>query len=151
MSRVSEIRTQLETIVQGVLPTYTLLSDGIDSKDNAIQLLNKGFAIGYGSSEGNYDEWCMGQMRQRREFRIILTNIYVPGTRADYRVGLETSLMEDEFLVIGAITSNVTLTGYAINTQFATDQGIQYLTDETSGKQFITIIMAIIVDYIEGV
>ena len=149
MSKVSEIRDTLETKVETTLPGYTKLSDAFESVDNANQLLEKGYAIAYGPSEGIYDEWCMGQMRQRREFRVVLTNIYLAGTDADYRTARETDLMEDEFTLIGAITKDVTLTGVCINSEFTFDQGIQYL--ENDQKQYIIIVMSFMIDYIEEV
>ena len=149
MSKVSEIRDALELKLSTELPGYTKRSDAFDSVDNAHQLLTKGYAIAYGPSEGIYDEWCMGQMRQRREFRIILTNIYLAGTDADYRTARETDLMEDEFIVIGSITKDVTLTGVCINSEFAFDQGIEYL--ESDQKQYIALVMSFMIDYIEEV
>lgn len=143
------VRDQLDAIIKATLPSYTKLSDSFDTVDNALQLLEKGYAIGYGPGEGIYDEWCMGEMRQRREFRIALTNLYLPETDADYRQKLETALMEDEFSLIGAITREPQLTGVSINSIFAFDQGIQYLENDT--KQFILIVLSIMVDYIEGV
>jgi hypothetical protein len=149
VSRVSEIRDVLEMKLAMELPGYTKLSDAFDSVDNANQLLEKGFAIAYGPAEGVYDEWCMGQMRQRREFRIVLTNIYLAGTDANYRTARETDLMEDEFTIIGSITRDVTLTGVAINSEFGFDQGIQYL--EADQKQYIIMVMSFVIDYIEEV
>lgn len=150
MSRISDIRDSLTSIVETALPDYTKVADAIQVEDNALQFLNKGFAVGYGPGEGVYDEWCMGQMHQRREFRIAVTNLYQPNAMPDYRESLETALAEDQFKVISAITKDITLTGVATNSQFAFDGGVEYL-EAADGKQYIAIVSSFSVDYIESV
>ena len=107
----------------------------------------KGYSIGYGPAERASDEFCAGYIRIRRQFQIILTNVYTPNLDADYRESLENSLMDDEFLVLAALEKDPTLTGENINSFFALDNGLEYLIDDR--KQFIICVITASVDYIE--
>lgn len=147
MSKIVDIRNALNTLVQGVLPDYVKLSDSYETLDNASTLMIKGYSIGYGPAERASDEWCQGFIRIRRQFQIILTNVYTPNLDADYRESLENSLMDDQFLVLAALERDPTLTGENINSFFALDNGLEYLIDDR--KQFIICVITASVDYIE--
>jgi hypothetical protein len=148
MSKVTDIRSQLNTLIDTILPDYVKLSDSYETPDNANVILEKGFSIGYGPSENTTDEWCQGTIRQRRQFQIILTNIYTPSLDPEYRETLENSLLDDEFALIGAIERDVTLGGEAISSRFSFDNGLEYLIDDR--KQFIIIVITVTIDYEEN-
>lgn len=151
MTKVVDIRTSLESLIETALPTYEKLSDAYDSPDNVNLWLAKGFSIGYGPSENTSDNFCQGFLKQRRLFQFVLANIYMPNADADYRQTLEDNLMDDQFAVLAAIESDVTLTGTAISTAFQSDNGIEYLVGEDGDqKQFIIIVSTIAIDYEEG-
>lgn len=147
MTRVTEIRAALNTLVQNQLPDYGKLSDSYETLDNASTILLKGYSVGFGPSERNSDEICQGFIRIRRQFQIILTNVYMPNFDADYREGLENSLMDDHFLIVSALEKDPTLTGENINSFYASDGGLEYLIDDR--KQFIIVVITVSVDYIE--
>jgi hypothetical protein len=148
MSKVTDIRSQLNTLIDTILPDYVKLSDSYETPDNANVILEKGFSIGYGPSENTTDDWCNGTLRQRRQFQIILTNIYTPSLDPEYRETLENSLLDDEFALIGAIERDVTLGGEAISSRFSFDNGLEYLIDDR--KQFIIIVITVTIDYEES-
>lgn len=147
MSKVTDIRTALNTLVQTVLPEYVKLSDAYETLDNANTLMVKGFSIGFGPAERASDEYCQGWIRIRRQFQIILTNVYLPNLDADYRESLENSLMDDEFKILAALERDPTLTGENIRSNFTVDNGLEYLIDDR--KQFIICVITASVDYIE--
>ena len=148
MSKVADIRTQLNTLIDTNLPGYVKLSDSYETPDNAGMILEKGYSIGFGPSENTSDEWCPGTIRQRRQFQIILTNVYTPNLDPEFREDLENSLLDDEFTLIAAIERDVTLSGEAISSRFSFDNGLEYLIDDR--KQFIIIVATITIDYEES-
>ncbi len=147
MSKVVDIRTNLNSLIEATLAGYVKLSDSYETPDNASVILTKGYSVGYGPSENASDNFCQGFVRQRRQFQLILTNIYTPNLDADYRESLENSLLDDQFAVISAIEADITLTGQCISSQFAFDNGLEYLIDDR--KQYIIIVSTISIDYIE--
>lgn len=147
MSKVADIRSSLNTMIDTFLPDYVKLSDSYETPDNANIILEKGFSIGFGPSENTTSEWCPGTIRQRRQFQIILTNIYTPSLDPEYREGLENSLLDDEFSLIAAIEKDVTLGGEAISSRFSFDNGLEYLIDDR--KQFIIVVVTVTIDYEE--
>lgn len=148
MTKVAQVRDQLNAIMLATLPAYVKLADSYETADNANPIFQKGYSIGYSAGENITDEWCnLGAMRIRRQFQIVLTNIYTPNLDADYREGLEDSLVDDQFAFIAAVERDVTLTGVAISSKYSFDNGVEYLIDDR--KQFIIVVMTITVDYFE--
>lgn len=148
MTKVADVRDQLNSIMATVLPAYVKLADNHEAVDNANPIFQKGFMVGFSSGENLTDEWCnLGAMRIRRQFQVVMVNIYMPNMDADYREGLENSLLDDQFAFISAVEKDVTLTGVAITSKYSFDDGLQYLIDDR--KQFIIVNMTITVDYYE--
>jgi hypothetical protein len=149
MSKVVDIRTALNTLISSTLSGYVKLPDSVDSPDNPDIILNKGFSVGFSSGENTSREWCIGTIMVTRQFQIVLTNLYTPNMDANYREGLENSLMNDEFAVIAALEESVTLAGNAVSSRFILDNGLGYLIAE-SGKQYIVIVITCSVTYEEN-
>lgn len=148
MTKVADVRNRLHTLMGTVLPAYVKLADSYETADNANPIWEKGYSIGYSAAENVTDEWCnLGAMRIRRQFQVVITNIYMPNMDADYREGLEDSLIDDQFAFIAAVEKDPTLTGDAITSRFSFDNGVEYLIGDQ--KQFIIIVMTITVDYYE--
>lgn len=148
MSKVVDIRSYLETLVQATVSGYVKLSDSHQASDNPSLILTKGYSIGFSPGENVSDEWCPGTIPISRQFQLILTNVYTPNLDPDYRGSLEDSLMNDEFAIVGAIEKDVTLTGNAITSRFLFDNGLEYLIDDE--KQFIIVVATISVIYEEN-
>jgi hypothetical protein len=151
MSKVTDIRDALNLIIQTALPTYMKLTDSIDTIDNANIMLRKGFRVGYGPADNSSREWCMTHIQRRRQFSFALTNAYVPNLDADGRQDAEDVLMDDQNKVVKAVHRDPELTGVAISSDFAFDNGIEYLLNDSGEKQYIMIVTTISVDYYEGV
>jgi len=148
MTAVADIRDRLNAIMLAVLPAYVKLADSYETSDNANPLFQKGYSIGYSSAENLTNEWCnLGQMRIRRQFQIVMVNIYMPNMDADYREQLEDSLVDDQFAFISAVEKDPTLTGMDVSSRYSFDNGVEYLIDDS--KQFIIVSMTITVDYFE--
>lgn len=151
MSKVTDIRDALNAIIGAQLPTYRKLSDSIDTADNPSLMLEKGFRVAYGPADRSGQEWCMTTIQRRRQFSFALTNVYIPNLDADQRQSSEDALMDDQNLVVKAIHSDPELTGTAISSDFAFDNGVEYLLNENGEKQYIMIVTTVSVDYFEEV
>ena len=148
MTTIADVRGQLNAIMGTVLPSYVKLADSYETADNANGVFEKGYSIGYNSAENITTEWCnLGQMRIRRQFQVVLINIYVPNMDADYREGLEDALVDDQFAFIAAVEKDPTLTGMDVSSRYSFDNGVEYLVGED--KQFIIIVMTLTIDYFE--
>lgn len=148
MTKVADVRDQLNAIMATVLPAYTKLADNYEASDNPNPIFEKGYMIGFSAGENVTNEWCnLGQMRIRRQFQVVLTNMYVPNLDADQREGTENRLLDDQFAFIAAVERDVTLTGVAISSSYSFDNGLEYLIDDR--KQFIIVNMTITVEYYE--
>src|SRR6476620_8703289 len=98
MTNVADVRDRLNAIMGTVLPSYEKLADSYETSDNPNPIFEKGYSIGYSSGENITSEWCnLGQMRIRRQFQFVLTNIYVPNMDSDNREVLEDALIDDQF------------------------------------------------------
>lgn len=151
MSRVTDIRDAINGIIETALPDYRKLSDSIDTADNPNLMLQKGFRVAYGPASNSSRDYCMTHIQRRREFSFVLTNIYIPNLDAAQREGSEDNLMSDQNEVVKAIHSDPELTGTAISSDFAFDNGIEYILSENGEKQYIMIVTTVSVDYYEGV
>lgn len=148
MSKISDIQTALESLIETTLPDYVKLPDSYDSEDNAVINLEKGYSTGFGAGLNNSDNFCKGEIRVQRAMSFILTNTYTANLDPTYRSSLEKSMMDDHTAVLKAIECSDQLGGSLI-VEYDFDSGIEYLTTEF--KQFIIITTTISVDYIEGV
>lgn len=149
MSKASDIQDKLNSFVETNLPGYAKLPDAYDSQDNPMIILDKGYSVAFGAATNNQDNFCKGDIRILRTYEVILTNAYTPGVNTNYRESLEQSLMDDQTVLIGAIECDPTLTGSCVSIEYSDDGGIEYIT--AGNKQFISLVMAFSVDYIEGV
>lgn len=148
MTKVSDVRDQLNTIMATVLPAYEKLSDNYEASDNPNPIFEKGYMIGFSAGENLTNDYCnLGEIRIRRNFQIVLVNMYVPNLDADQREGTENRLLDDQFTFVAAVERDVTLTGVAISSRYSFDNGLEYLIDDR--KQFIIVDMTITVDYHE--
>jgi len=149
MSKVTDIKNYLDTLVNTALPSaYLELPDNLATQDNANTFLEKGFAISYGPSENDTQNFCQGELLVTRQYDIRLTNTYVPNNDESYRGGLESALMEDMHLVLIALQSDILLGGNAFDSIPDGDTGIQYLIEEDE-EQIITTALSLRVRYRE--
>lgn len=151
MSKAVDIRDAINTIIETALPTYQKLTDAIDTADNVNLMLAKGYRVGYGAADNSSRDWCTTEIARKRQFSFVMTNIYVPNLDADARETTEDTLINDQNTVILAIHSDPTLGSTASNSDFAFDNGIEYLLDDAGEKQYIMIVTTLTVEYFEGV
>ena len=149
MSKAVDLRTSLSALIESTLPGYVKLPDSLDSTDNPYIHLEKGYSIGYSGASNASDNFCKGDVRIKRNYQVVLTNVYVANLDADYRESLENQLINDHFSLVAAIECEPTLNGDCISAQFENDNGIEYLISDE--KQFIIIVSNILIDYIERV
>ena len=147
MSKASDIRTALSSLLETTLPGYQELSDSIDNPDNPVTVLDKGYSIAYGAATNVSDVICPGTARLQRTYTILLCNEYTANLCPDYRNTLEDALLDDLDSLVTIIEQNNVLNGLAINSTYTDDGGVEYL--ETEAKQFIVMILNISVDYFQ--
>lgn len=148
-SKVTSVRTALNGLMSTYLPAYEKLSDSYDAPDNPSLTLEKGYSIGFGPAQNISADWCAGSViMQRRQFMLILTNVYTPNLDPDRREQLENDLLDDEFTINAALERDVTLGGVAITSRYLFDNGLEYLIADR--KQYIIIVVTIQVDYEEN-
>lgn len=147
MSTTSAIRTALSDLIEANLTGYIKLPDSLDTPDNPVLQLEKGYSVGIGAALNVSDVICPGTVRVERTFNIVLTNVYSPDLSADYRETLENNLSNDVDTMVAAIELNNVLGGLAMNSTYADDTGIEYLS--TDAKQFIITILTVTVDYFQ--
>ena len=148
MSKVTTIKNYLDTLVSGAVTGYFQLPDNLATEDNTNTYLEKGFAVSYGPAVNDSQNFCQGEILISRSYDVRLTNIYVPNNNETYRGSLESALMEDLFLILTAIQSDVLLGGNAFDSIPEGDTGIQYLVDEAQ-EQIITTALTLNVRYRE--
>jgi hypothetical protein len=151
MSKVVDIRDALNLIIQTLLPNYIKLADPLDIPNNPNLNLSNGFCVIYGPADNSSREWCMTTIQRRRQFSFALTNLYVQTQDAAASEAMHDALMNDQNAVVGAIHRDPELTGFAVTSDFAFDNGIEYLLNEDGEKQYIMIVTTVAVDYHEGV
>lgn len=147
MSKSSEIRDALSALIEDTLPGYVKLPDSIESSDNAVINLDKGYSVGYGPAVNESDIICPNNTRIERAYALVLTNAYVANLDADYRESLEDSLLDDVENLVSQIEINNTLGGLSVNSTYSDDGGIEYLT--AGEKQFLVIVLTITVDFFQ--
>lgn len=144
------IQDALEALINTTLPSYVKLSDSQDVGDNPNIYLNKGFATAIGSGQREPRELCNG-LSIARSMTVILTNSYNASLDAESRKDLEQALAIDQTALMLAIENNRSLSGTCTNAVFVSDNGIEYIVDESYNKQYIGIVSDINIQYIERV
>jgi hypothetical protein len=145
---IAQIQDALDTLIVATLPGYAKLSDSADVADNPNVYLNKGFATAFGNGERDATEFCNG-LFIKRSFTLVLTNSYNANLDADRRQDLEQALMADHTALMLALEYDRTLSGTCVNAYYQSDQGIEYIVDDTYQKQYIGIITDITIQYSE--
>lgn len=142
------IQDALEALINTTLPSYVKLSDSQDVGDNPNIYLNKGFATAIGPAERDQTEFCNG-ISVKRSFTVILTNSYNASLDAESRKDLEQALAIDQTALMLALEYDRTLGGTRVNAFYETDNGIEYIVDDSYNKQYIGIISDIKIQYSE--
>jgi hypothetical protein len=149
MTVITDIQNALDAKIEATLPGYVRLSDSYDAPDNPNLYLKKGYATAYGPGENDSDNFCVGDIRIKRQFVVVLTNTYNASLDADKRQLLEQNLMEDHLKIALAVESDPSLGDVCIDSGYETDGGLEYIVDEKFNKQFIGIVSNFQIRYIE--
>lgn len=143
---ISTIQDALDSFIEATLSGYKRLSDSNDIGDNPNVYLNKGYASAFGSAESTGTEFC-GGLTFTRVVTVALTNTYNASLDAERRKDLEQSLMIDHEALMLALEYNRDLGGVCINASYESDNGLEYIVDETYNKQYIGIFSEIKLQY----
>lgn len=151
MSKVADIKAAINALVSAALTDYYQLPDNLATSENSNLHLEKGFAVAYGPAENNTQNFCQGELLITRQYDVHLTNIYVPSHDETHRDLLEAAIMESAFTILEDLQADVQLGGLAIDTSPTGDTGIQYLVDNESQEQMITVTIGLSILYSETI
>lgn len=129
---ITDIITNLYTLVINNLSTYTELRDPYEIENNTELFLKAGFAIAVGEASNEESQSTSCHRWTRRNFTITLTN-KITTTRENKAAikTLQKNLMEDQETILQAIYDDSTLSSKVVDCKYVSDSGIQYLDVET--------------------
>lgn len=133
MSKISTIREDLETIIDGLLTGYQKIPNPYELEKISNVILRKGYGIAFGPG-ANTNRQLGCQLSVDREFAIILTReVAATEHNAEARETVEKSIFEDQYLIIKAIEKDADLLGSsAANARYVSDNGLEYVGLENS-------------------
>lgn len=147
MSSISNIHDNLYTLVAATLTNHAELRRPTNIELNSDLFLKKGFGISVSSAvRGTRNISCRYWLQ--RDF--IITNtlaIYGTDTSNTIRKIAEKTLLENQKLLITALETDNTLSGYCNNLRFVNDAGIEFIhVDE---KDYIMLQSTFTLEYSE--
>lgn len=149
MGAISNIYDGLITLIQANTTGYIQLADAYDIGSNDILRIEKGFSLGFLNGANTNRYLTKEELTLERSFNITFTNLYTAiETDPVTRSAIEKQFMEDAFVVWKALEVVSHLGGTQVaNARYVSDEGIQYLFDESI--KAITIVSEISIEYFE--
>ena len=149
MSKITDIYDNLRTLTATALTGYIELPEVYSLGANPSVLLNKAYAIGYGS-ETNDQRYICNILTLSRSFQILLVNkLTTTINNTDQRRALEKAVIDDGYTLIKALMNDITLSEVAVDARYQGQSGIEYLTDDNGTEQFLTINLDVSIAYQE--
>lgn len=145
---ISNVYDGLVTLVTAALPTHKKLANPYMVEANPSVVLKNGYGIKIGAAE-NTQRFCGSHHSTRRSLSVVLTAemAAVEANATQWR-SAELGLMEEAQTIIKAIASNPTLGGYAANTDWTNDGGIEFVDGDRT--RYLTIEITFSTEYIEA-
>ena len=132
MSKITDIREELETIIAAAVTGYRQIPNPYEIEKTSNVILKKGFAIAFGPGT-NTERLLSCQLSVDREMAIVLTR-QVSSTEHDTnrREEIEKDIFEDHYLIIKAIEKDPSLNNKAARARYVGDNGLEFLSLENS-------------------
>jgi hypothetical protein len=132
MSKITEIRDNLQTLIETALPGMVQIPNPYELEKTANIILRKGYGIAFGPAT-NTERQLGCQLSIEREFAVILTK-EVTATDHDSsgREAIEKAIFEEQYLLIKAIEQSPDLSGSASRARYLSDNGLEYVGLENS-------------------
>lgn len=132
MSKITNIREQLETTIESVVTGYRQIPNPYEIEKASNVILKKGYAIAFGPGT-NTERLLSCQLSVDREMAIVLTR-QVSSTEHDTnrREDIEKAIFEDQYLIIKAIEKDPSLNNTAARARYTGDNGLEFLSLENS-------------------
>jgi hypothetical protein len=132
MTKITEIREEIETIIKAALPGYRQIPNPYEIEKTSNVILKKGFGIAFGPGT-NSERLLSCQLSVDREMAVILTR-QVSSTEhdTDRREAIEKELFEEHFLIVRAIERDPSLNNKAARARYTSDNGLEFLSLENS-------------------
>ena len=148
MSKVSDIYTNLCTLVESTLSTYTKIPNPYDPEINASLLLAKGYGCAFGPAS-NTERFASCKLSVQRSFSIILINqVTTTDHNTTARNVIEKSIMEDLFSLINAVETDTDLNSQTVKAIWTDDSGIEYLLADRA--KYFSVVGNFECEYIEN-
>lgn len=139
MSKITDIHTALHSFLAAQLPNHRRLWMPYFMESNPEQFLRKGYGVKFAEANSEDDQICSTAYTLSRTFQVIISREH-PAKDSDpaRRESDMLELLEDlATLIAGSITDD-TLGGVAINFQYASDGGLEFVFVENKPYAFIT-------------
>lgn len=149
MTKISEIREQLETLITTALTGYRQIPNPYEIEKTSNVILRKGFGIAFGPGT-NTERMLSCQLSVDRDFSILLTReVAVTEHDAAGREAVEKSIFEDLHLLIKAIETDADLATKASRARYVSDNGLEYVGLENS--RYFLIAATFAAEYFESI
>lgn len=148
MSKISEIREQLETLIEAAITGYKQIPNPYEIEKTANVILRKGYGIAFGPAT-NTERQLSCQLSVDREFSIILTREVATTEHNNAgRETIEKAIFEDQYLLIKAIEKDSDLATKASRARYVSDNGLEYVGLENS--RYFVLISTFATEYFEN-
>lgn len=144
MTQISQVTTNLHSIINATLPGYVRIPDSIDIEDNSETYLRKGYAVVIGDTTPALETTC-GILDQTRTFGISLTQqVFETEHNASGIQNAKLGIMEDAFTLLKELHfTNATINDSAINCVFEGDDGVSFLETDRAKYYLVSLIFSV--------
>jgi hypothetical protein len=144
MTQISDVTTNLHTIIAATLPGYVRIPDSIDIEDNSETYLRQGYALVIGDSDPT-TETVKGILDQQRTFGVSLTQqVFQTDHNASGIQSAKLGIMEDAFSLVKELhLTNDTINDSAIDCNFVGDDGVSFLETDRAKYYLVSLIFTV--------
>jgi len=149
MSRISTVYDTLVTTLTALYPSHVRLPQPYKPEENNKIYLRKGWGIVMAAGENDQINISC-EVHVTRTFNVVLTRQYF-GLEHDVstKEDVEKDLMEDQFLLINEVESNVTQNEMLTSASYVSDNGIEFVLQ--GSDRFLILNTTLAVKYVENV
>lgn len=144
MTQITEVTTNLHSVINTILPGYVRIPDSIDIEDNSETYLRQGYAVVIGDTTPNLETTC-GLLDQERTFGVSLTQqVFQTEHNATGIQSAKLGIMEDAFTLVKELHfTNATINDSAVNCSFVGDDGVSFLETDRAKYYLVSLIFTV--------